>query len=176
METMMSATEIGKKSEVLTIALGTGIFALPADIVLEILDPGPVTPIPTAHPYIGHLINFRGRVVPLADLRLRCGMPVAQATVDSRFVVLEISFDGDLILVAILVDKVYGVHNLDEVVLGQVPRFGMRWNPEFVKAVGKMDEGFVMVLDMDRIFAATDPSRSNRNDWFGETHENFDQA
>ncbi len=153
----MPAAAAGDKSEILTIALGSGIFALPADIVLEILDPGPVTPIPTARPYIGNLINFRGRVVPLADLRLRCGMPVTAVTVDSRIVVLEIRFEGELILVAILVDKVYGVHNLDEVVLGQVPRIGMRWNPEFVRAVGKMDEGFVMVLDTDRIFSATDP-------------------
>ena len=51
--------------EILTIALGGEIFALPASIVLEILDISPVTPIPNAPPFVGNLINFRGRVAPL---------------------------------------------------------------------------------------------------------------
>src|ERR1700745_4511343 len=79
--------------EILTIALGGEIFALPAGIVLEILDVGPVTPVPNAPAFVGNLINFRGRVAPLADLRLRCGMDVAAPTEDSRIVVLEVQID-----------------------------------------------------------------------------------
>ncbi len=95
--------------EILTIALGGETFALPAGIVLEILDIGPVTPVPNAPAFVGNLINFRGRVAPLADLRLRCGMVVAAPTADSRIVVLEFPFDGEPILAAILADKVYEV-------------------------------------------------------------------
>jgi purine-binding chemotaxis protein CheW len=142
--------------EILTIALGGEIFALPAAIVLEILDVGPVTPVPNAPAFVGNLINFRGRVAPLADLRLRCGMEVAAPTEDSRIVVLEFPLDGEPILAAILADEVYEVTRLDAVVTGQVPLFGTRWRPEFVQYIGRRNNDFVMVLDIGRIFASAD--------------------
>jgi len=142
--------------EILTIALGGEIFALPASIVLEILDISPVTPVPNAPPFVGNLINFRGRVAPLADLRLRCSMPVTEPTIDSRIVVLEFAFEGEPTLVAILADKVYEVTHLDAVVTDQVPRFGTRWRPEFVQRIGRRNNEFVMILDIGRIFASAE--------------------
>ena len=79
-------------AEILTIALGSETFGIPASIVLEILDIGPITPVPNAPAFISSLINFRGRVAPLADLRLRCGIPVTEPTADNRIVVLEFDF------------------------------------------------------------------------------------
>jgi len=142
--------------EILTIALGGEIFALPASIVLEILDISPVTPVPNAPPFVANLINFRGRVAPLADLRLRCSMPVTEPTIDSRIVVLEFAFEGEPTLVAILADKVYEVTHLDAVVTDQVPRFGTRWRPEFVQRIGRRNNEFVMILDIGRIFASAE--------------------
>ena|SRR6516162_4803198 len=142
--------------EILTIALGGEIFALPASIVLEILDISPVTPVPNAPPFVGNLINFRGRVAPLADLRLRCSMPVTEPTIDSRIVVLEFAFEGEPTLAAILADKVYEVTHLDAVVTDQVPRFGTRWRPEFVQRIGRRNNEFVMILDIGRIFASAE--------------------
>src|SRR5262245_29017161 len=142
--------------EILTIGLGGEIFALPAAIVLEILDVGPVTPVPNASAFVGSLINFRGRVAPLADLRLRCGMKLMAPTEDSRFVVIEFPFDGEPTLAAILADKVYEVTRLDAVVTDQVPQFGTRWRPEFVQCIGRRNNDFVMVLDIGRIFASAD--------------------
>ena len=81
--------------EILTIALGSETFGIPASIVLEILDIGPITPVPNAPAFISSLINFRGRVAPLADLRLRCGIPVTEPTADNRIVVLEFDFEGE---------------------------------------------------------------------------------
>ena len=142
--------------EILTIALGGEIFALPASIVLEILDISPVTPVPNAPPFVANLINFRGRVAPLADLRLRCSMPVTEPTIDSRIVVLEFDFEREPTLAAILADKVYEVTHLDAVVTDQVPRFGTRWRPEFVQRIGRRNNEFVMILDIGRIFASAE--------------------
>ena len=142
--------------EILTIALGGEIFALPASIVLEILDISPVTPVPNAPSFVANLINFRGRVAPLADLRLRCSMPVTEPTIDSRIVVLEFAFEGEPTLAAILADKVYEVTHLDAVVTDQVPRFGTRWRPEFVQRIGRRNNEFVMILDIGRIFASAE--------------------
>jgi len=142
--------------EILTIALGSETFGLPASIVLEILDIGPITPVPNAPAFINKLINFRGRVAPLADLRLRCGLPVTEPTADNRIVVLEFDFEGEPTLAAILADKVYAVTHLDAVVTDQVPRFGTRWRPEFVQCIGRLNNQFVMILDVGRIFATAE--------------------
>ena len=142
--------------EILTIALGSETFGLPASTVLEILNIGPITPVPNAPAFINKLINFRGRVAPLADLRLRCGLPVTEPTADNRIVVLEFDFEGEPTLAAILADKVYAVTHLDAVVTDQVPRFGTRWRPEFVQCIGRLNNQFVMILDVGRIFATAE--------------------
>ena len=141
-------------ARILTVRLGGEVFAIPASIVREILDVGRVTPVPTAPAFVCNLINVRGRVVPLADLRLRFGMPAAAPTMDTRIVVLEVGLEGEPTTVAVLADKVYEVTQLDEVVSTDVPRIGSRWRPEFVAAIGRRNGQFVMVLDVDKVFAA----------------------
>ena len=141
-------------ARILTVRLGGEVFAVPAGMVREILDIGRVTPVPTAPAFVCNLINVRGRVVPLADLRLRFGMPAAEPTMDTRIVVLEVGLEGEPTTVAVLADKVYEVTQLDEVVSTDVPRIGSRWRPEFVAAIGRRNGQFVMVLDVDKVFAA----------------------
>ena len=141
-------------ARILTVRLGGEVFAIPAGMVREILDVGRVTPVPTAPAFVGNLINVRGRVVPLADLRLRFGIPAAEPTTDTRIVVLEVGLEGEPTTVAVLADKVYEVTQLDEVVSTDVPRIGSRWRPEFVAAIGRRNGQFVMVLDVDKVFAA----------------------
>jgi purine-binding chemotaxis protein CheW len=103
----------------------------------------PVTPVPTARAFVGNLINVRGRVVP-------------PPTIDTRFVVLEIEVDSETTVVAILADKVYEVTHLDAVVSEEVPRVGTRWRPEFVRAIGRRNGQFVMVLDIGHAFASAE--------------------
>ena len=141
-------------ARILTVGLGGEVFAIPAGIVREIVDVGRVTPVPTAPAFVRNLINVRGRVVPLADLRLRFGMPAAEPTMDTRIVVLEIGLEGEPATVAVVADKVYEVTQLDEVVSTDVPRIGSRWRPEFVVAIGRRNGRFVMVLDVEKVFAA----------------------
>ncbi len=154
----MTTTPSAEITQILTIGLGKEIFALPANIVREILDIGLITPVPTAPAFVGHLINVRGRVVPLSDLRLRFGLPTTtETTIDSRIVVLEVEIEGEPTLVAILADKVYEVAQLDAVVATEVPRIGMRWRPEFVRTIGRRNNAFVMVLDLGQVFSCSDP-------------------
>ena len=143
--------------EILTIALGEEIFGLPASVVLEILDIGPTTPVPNAPSFINKLINFRGRVAPLADLHLRCGLPPVEPSAENRIVVLEFDFEGEPTLAAIKADKVYAVTHLDAVVTEQVPKFGTRCRPEFVQCIGRLNNRFVMILNVARLFASAEP-------------------
>src|SRR5215468_2178473 len=141
-------------ARILTVRLGGEVFAIPAGVVREILDLRRVTPVPTAPAFVCNLINVRGRVVPLADLRLRFGMPAAEPSMDTRIVVLEVDLEGEPTTVAVLADKVYEVTQLDEIVSGDIPRIGSRWRPELVAAIGRRNGQFVMVLDVDKVFAA----------------------
>ena len=138
---------------VLTFDLQGEIFAIEATRVREILDPGNVTEVPGAPGYVDGLINVRGRVVPLADLRLRFGMERRPLTADSRFVVVDAGQGAQALPVGLRADKVYEVTELAAAVLEETPRIGMRWPPEFIRWIGKRGRDFIVVLDIDRIFA-----------------------
>lgn len=139
--------------EVVTLGLQGEIFALEATQVREILDLVPITEVPGSQPFVNGLINVRGKVVPLADLRLKFGMPPAASTVDSRIVVIEIPVDGDPTTVGVRADKVYEVTELAPSALEETPRLGMIWPPEFIRCIGKRGADFIVVLDVERIFS-----------------------
>lgn len=138
---------------VLTLQLQGEKFAIETRQVREILDPVHVTAVPGADPAVDGLINVRGRVVPLADLRLVFGMPRQTAGIDARIVVIEVEVDGDPTTIGIRADKVNAVTELAAASLEATPRIGLRWDPEFITCMGKRDGDFIAVLDMGRIFS-----------------------
>lgn len=144
-------------TEILTIGLGGEIFAVEAAIVREILDLAPVTEVPTADPFAGGLINVRGKVVPLVDVRLRFGMVPAPPTIDTRMVVIEIELGGAPCWVAMLADRVFEVTEMAPAAIEETPRIGMRWRPEYIRCIGKRGSDFIIVLDIDRVVGNVDP-------------------
>lgn len=149
----MAVAGIDRPMEVLTLDLQGEIFALDAQQVREILDQVPVTEVPGSQPFVNGLINVRGKVVPLADLRIKFGMAQKEATIDTRVVVIEIDLDGLPMIVGIRADKVYEVTELAPAALEETPRLGMRWRPEFIRCIGKRGSDFIVVPDISRIFA-----------------------
>src|SRR6516165_992744 len=79
----------------LTLRLQDEVFAIEAESVREILDVVPITEVPNARPFVGGLINVRGRIVPLADLRVMFGMDRPPPDVNTRIVVIEVDLDGE---------------------------------------------------------------------------------
>jgi purine-binding chemotaxis protein CheW len=145
-------TEVEESSrQVLMLGLAGEMFALDARQVREILDPIPVTRVPGAQPYVSSVLNVRGKVIPLADLRVRFGMPPASITPDSRFIVVEIELAGEPTTVGIVADKVYEVTDLDTSTLQKAPPIGMRWRPEFIAAIAKWKDEFIIVPNMQQI-------------------------
>jgi purine-binding chemotaxis protein CheW len=146
---MPSAEESSR--QVLMLGLAGEMFALDARQVREILDPIPVTRVPGAQSYVSSVLNVRGKVIPLADLRVRFGMPPASITPDSRFIVLEIELAGEPTTIGIVADKVYEVTDLDTTTLQKAPPIGMRWRPEFIAAIAKWKDEFIIVPNMKQI-------------------------
>jgi purine-binding chemotaxis protein CheW len=143
--------------EVLLLELSGEMFAVEAANVREILDLVPVSDVPHSVPFIGGLINVRGKVVPLADLCVRFGMEQRPRSVDTRIVVLELVLDAEPVIVGILADKVHEVAEIEASALQDTPRVGLRWRPEFIRCIGKRGGDFVVVLDICRVFAVEAP-------------------
>lgn len=141
----------GTRLQALMVGLGNEIFAIEADIVREIIDPVPATRVAGARTFLPALINVRGNVIPLADLRLRFGMPRRTDTTESRIVVVEIEIDGDPVALGLMADKVYEVTEISTAEVQQVPRLGLHWRPEFIRSIIKWNDEFVIVPDLEEI-------------------------
>ncbi|KYG98071.1 chemotaxis protein CheW [Bradyrhizobium sp. DOA1] len=137
--------------QVVMIGLGEEKFALDAGLVREIIDPVPVTKVAGARAFVPSVINVRGNVIPLADLRIRFGMPQLDDTADTRIVVIELELDGEPVLVGVTADKVYEVTEILQTDVQQTPRVGIHWKPEFIRFIAKWREEFVIVPNMERI-------------------------
>jgi purine-binding chemotaxis protein CheW len=151
--TTANGVDAAKESmQVLMIGLQSEMFAVDVGLVREILDPVPVTEVPGERPFLSGIINVRGKVVPVADLRKRFDMDIATANIDTRFIVTEFDLDGIPTLIAIVADKVFEVTEIPAVALEDAPKIGMHWRPEFIRFIGKWKDDFVVVPNMERIF------------------------
>ncbi|HWU14483.1 MAG TPA: chemotaxis protein CheW [Caulobacter sp.] len=140
--------------EALTFDLRGETFALEAGLVREVLDLLPETGVPGAPPFVGAVINFRGRVIPLVDLRLAFDMDAAEPTIDSRIVVIEHDLDGEPTLIGLRADKVHEVTTIDRAVTEEVPRVGLRWRSDFIRLLARRDGDVIVIPDLKQIFAA----------------------
>ena len=139
--------------KVLSLTLDGQLFAIDAGCVREILDLIPVTVVPASSPFASGLINVRGKVVPLADLRHKLGMEKQPPTIDTRIVVIEVDLDGDMTTVGVIADKVHEVTDIPHSAIEATPRIGLAWPPEFIRCLGKRRDDFLIVLDIERIFS-----------------------
>lgn len=141
-----------EQMEVLTFELNGELFALEAVAVQEIMDLAPETVVPGAGAFAGAVINFRGKVIPLSDLRVAFAMERGEPTIDSRIVVIEIDLDGEPTLVGLRTDKVHEVTTLARADAEAPPSVGMRWRPEFIQCLVKREGEFIVVPDLQTIF------------------------
>jgi len=142
----------GGAMRALTLRLRDEVFAIEAESVREILDVVPITEVPNARPFVGGVINVRGRVVPLADLRVMFGMDRPPPDVNTRIVVMEIDLNGEPTIAAILADRVHDVTEIEAATIEEAPKVGMRWPPEYIRGIGKRGDDFIIIPDMGRIF------------------------
>lgn len=139
---------------VLTFNLNGETFAIEATVVQEILDLLPETHIPGSKPFVSSVINFRGKVIPLADIRLAFGMEATKTTIDSRIVVIELYLDDEATLIGIRTDKVNEVTTLPKVASEPPPSVGMRWRADYISCLVKRGGEFIIVPNLQAIFSS----------------------
>ena len=137
----------------LTFRLGEEMFALDVSQVREILDVTTITKVPRSPAFMRGVINVRGSVVPVVDLSLKFGMKKIERTLDTRIVVMEISLEGEITVIGALADAVHNVMEMEASQIEAAPKIGAKWNTEFIRGIGKHDDEFIIILDVDRIFS-----------------------
>src|SRR6204780_5968944 len=153
---MMSVTEITETRQYLTFKLGNEIFATDVAKVREVLDYTDITAIPRTPDFMSGVINLRGSVVPVVDLRLCFGMSRTDRTRNTCVVVVEVLLDNESTVIGALADSVEEVIDLEPDQIQPPPRIGTHIRTDFIKGMGKREAQFVMILDIDRVFSSED--------------------
>jgi purine-binding chemotaxis protein CheW len=138
----------------LSFRIGTEIFAVNVENVLNILEMTRITKLPKAPDFLLGVINHRGRVLPVIDSRLKFDIEATEITSNTCIIVFEIMRDDDDVNIGAIVDAVKEVLEIEAKNIMPVPSIGKYHNTEFLKGMYKTEEGFVMILDIEKVLAS----------------------
>ena len=137
----------------LTFLLGDETFSLEIGRIREVLDYTIITRVPRMPDYMQGVINLRGSVVPVVDLRLAFGMPPVLVSVNTCIIIVEATVGGEGMVLGLLADSVQEVIELERGSVQPAPRIGTRLDTGFITGIGRQDDRFVIILDIDRVFS-----------------------
>lgn len=140
-------------SQYLTFQLDGEVFALEIGKVREVLDFSSVTRVPRTPAFMRGVINLRGSVVPVIDMRLKFDMERTTETVNTCIIIVEVELDGETSVLGALADSVQEVVDLESDQIEPPPRIGTRLRTDFIRGMGKHDEQFIIILDIDKVFS-----------------------
>ncbi len=149
----MSVKGINDTRQYLSFKLDEEEFALDISKVREVLDFTKITKVPQTPEFMKGVINLRGSVVPVVDLNKKFSIKDTQKTVNTRIIIGEVDIEGDSVILGVLADSVHEVMELDPESIEPAPRIGTKLNTDFIKGMGKRDEEFIMILDIDKVFS-----------------------
>ncbi len=150
----MATATIMETTQYLTFKLGDEIYALDIGKVREVLDFTTATKVPRMPDFMRGVINLRGSVVPVVDLRRKFGMSATEKAVNTCVIITEVTVDGDTTVLGALADSVQEVIDLAPSDISPAPRIGTKLRTEFIRGMGKRDERFIIILDIDRVFSS----------------------
>ena len=139
-----------------TLGLGEEGFAVPVELVREILEMRQPFRIPEAPKHLAGLIDVRGQAVPVIDLRLKLGLPPRAANADTRILVLDVPFDGRSLSLGLIADRVFEVTGLDTGSIGPPPDIGTTWSCDYIDGIGRRGDHFVVIFNLSRLLSSED--------------------
>ena len=143
-------------NQYITFKLGNELFAIGVEQVREVLEVSTVTRVPNAPSYMRGVVNVRGKAIPVVDLRLRFGLPATVDAVSTRVIVMELLLDGEATVLGGMADSVHEVIELAPSDIHPAPRIAMRWRTEFIRGMGRRGDDFLIILDVNAVFASDD--------------------
>lgn len=147
---------IAETKSYLTFIIDREHLAVEVSKVIEVLRNQEIFEVPKTEEYIAGIVNFRGEVLTVVDTGKKINISSESSHVKQIVIVFELLFDDRKVRVGALADRVLNVLNISETIIKPVPEFGNYYNPEFLKGAFKDRDGFVMILDIEKIFSSGD--------------------
>lgn len=145
-----------REGKYLTFSLANEEFGISILKIKEIIGMMPITTVPKTSEFVKGVINLRGKVIPVIDLRVKFGMEEIDATERTCIVVVEISGQSGSILMGSVVDSVSEVLNIKDEEIEDAPAFGTELKTDYILGMAKMEGGVKILLDIDRVLSAED--------------------
>ena len=137
----------------LTFKLGEEEFGSYVSQVLNILEMTRITGVPQTPDYMKGVINLRGMVLPVIDTRIKFGLPETEYTSNTCIIVMDLDLDGDTVHIGAIVDEVLSVIEIEDHQIEPPPSLGNQYKSEFIDGMAKVDDKFVMLLDMQKVLS-----------------------
>ncbi|OHV72668.1 chemotaxis protein CheW [Ensifer sp. LCM 4579] len=144
---------ISAESQFVTFSLDNEVFAVPVEVVREILDHEEAFKIPHGPDYLLGLRDVRGQGVPVIDLRLRLGMTKTEKTPHTRILVLDVPIGVKLLTLGLVADRVYEVAPFRRDEIEGAPDIGVRWQSDYIAGVVRRNGGFVVIVNLAKLFS-----------------------
>ena len=149
------------ESQFVTFSLDSEIFAVPVEVVREILDHEDAFKIPHGPDYLLGLRDVRGQGVPVIDLRLRLGMTRTEKTPHTRILVLDVPIADKTLTLGLVADRVFEVTPFRREEIEGAPDIGVRWRSDYISGVVRRNGAVVVIVDLARLFSGTETALAN---------------
>lgn len=146
----------------LTFVLKDEVYGIGIKKVKEIIGLMPITTVPQTPDFVKGVINLRGKVIPVIDLRSRFRMVKTNDTDHTCIIVVEIAFSSQAVPVGIVVDEVSEVLNIKDCDIDKTPSFGVRMETDFILGMAKAGGGVKILLDIDRVLTSSELCQLDR--------------
>jgi purine-binding chemotaxis protein CheW len=146
----------GREGKYLTFTLAGEEYGIGILKIREIIGMMPITSVPQAPDFVKGVINLRGKVIPVIDLRLRFGMPAMDYTERTCIIVVQIDLSGSTLNIGIVVDSVSEVLNIGGGDIENAPAFGTQLNTDYILGMAKIAGGVKILLDIDKVLTASE--------------------
>jgi purine-binding chemotaxis protein CheW len=151
-----------KKDTFLSFRVGKETFAVSVHKALEVLEKQYITQVPNVPSYIEGVINFRGKIIPVIDARLKFNLPKRQEGEKYVVIVFDLLADNKKMVIGAMADSVHNVIGLDESVILEVPELGFNYSADFILGMIKIQDSFTMILDIDKVFSTEEITLINK--------------
>jgi purine-binding chemotaxis protein CheW len=148
---MMGSTET--INHYVVFQLGEEVYALDVVNAREIVGVSTLTPIPSVPEWIRGVVNLRGAVVPVIDMKTKFSMGRTEPTANSCVLVVEFAADGEDFVVGVLADRVLEVLELSEAAIEPLPKFGARFSRAYLRGLGRKGDLLFVILDAAKVFS-----------------------
>jgi purine-binding chemotaxis protein CheW len=143
-----------KEGKYLTFYLANEEYGIGILKIKEIIGMMPITSVPQTPEFVKGVINLRGKVIPVMDLRLRFGMEAIDYTDRTCIIVVEIAGQNGTVQMGIVVDSVSEVLNIKDEDIEDTPAFGTELNTDYILSMAKVEGGVKILLDIDKVLSS----------------------